>query len=164
MKTIINLIFSISILLSFSIEAATISGKVVSVADGDTITVLDDSNTQHKIRLAGIDAPEKKQPFGNVSKQSLSELVYGKQVSVDYNKQDRYGRTVGKVIIDGIDVNLEQVKRGLAWFYKKYQNEQPLKDRLDYLQAQEDAEKTKVGLWVDSDPIAPWDFRRAKKE
>lgn len=164
MKSIIKLILSISILLSFSIEAATISGKVVGVADGDTITVLDDSNTQHKIRLAGIDAPEKKQPFGNVSKQSLSDLVYGKQVSVDYNKQDKYGRTVGKVLIDGTDVNLEQVKRGLAWFYKKYQNEQTLKDRLDYLHAQEAAEKTKIGLWVDSNPIAPWDFRRAKKE
>lgn len=164
MKSIIKLILYVSILHSFSIEATTISGKVVGVADGDTITVLDDSNTQHKIRLAGIDAPEKKQPFGNVSKQSLSDLVYGKQVSVDYNKQDRYGRTVGKVIIDGTDVNLEQVKRGLAWFYKKYQNEQPLKDRLDYLHAQEAAEKTKVGLWVDPKPIAPWDFRRAKKE
>jgi endonuclease YncB( thermonuclease family) len=164
MKIIIKLILTISFFLSFALEAATISGKVVGVADGDTITVLDNSNTQYKIRLAGIDAPEKKQPFGNVSKQSLSDLVYGKQVSVDYNKQDRYGRTVGKVIIDGVDVNLEQVKRGLAWFYKKYQNEQPLEDRLDYLHAQESAEKTKVGLWIDSEPIAPWDFRKAKKE
>lgn len=164
MKTIIKLILSISFLLSLSTQAATLSGKVVGVADGDTITVLDDSNTQYKIRLAGIDAPEKKQPFGNVSKKSLSDLVYGKQVNVDYNKQDRYGRTVGKVIIDGTDVNLEQVKRGLAWFYKKYQNEQPLKDRLDYLHAQEDAEKAKVGLWIDPEPTAPWDFRKAKKE
>ena len=163
MKTIIKLILSLSFFLSFALEAATISGRVVGVADGDTITVLDNSNTQYKIRLAGIDAPEKKQPFGNVSKKSLSDLVYGKQVSVDYNKQDRYGRTVGKVIVDGTDVNLEQVKRGLAWFYKKYQNEQPLEDRLDYLHAQESAEKTKEGLWVDSEPIAPWDFRKAKK-
>ena len=164
MKTIIKLILSISFLLSLSTQAGTLSGKVVGVADGDTITVLDDSNTEYKIRLAGIDAPEKKQPFGNVSKKSLSDLVYGKQVNVDYNKQDRYGRTVGKVIIDGTDVNLEQVKRGLAWFYKKYQNEQPLKDRLDYLHAQEDAEKAKVGLWIDPEPTAPWDFRKAKKE
>jgi endonuclease YncB( thermonuclease family) len=163
MKTIIKLIFSISILLTFSIEAATLSGKVVGITDGDTITVLDDSNTQYSIRLAGIDAPEKSQPFGDVSKQSLSDLVYGKQVSVDCSKQELYGRTLGKVIIDGIDVNLEQVKRGLAWFYKKYQNEQPLKDRLDYLHAQEDAEKSRIGLWVDSNPVAPWDFRKAKK-
>lgn len=162
MKTIIKLILSISIFLSISLEAATLSGRVVGVADGDTITILDNSNKQYKIRLAGIDAPEKKQPFGNVSKKSLSDLVYGKQVNVDYDKQDRYGRTVGKVFIDGTDANLEQVKRGLAWFYKKYQNEQPLKDRLDYLHAQEDAEKVKAGLWVDPEPIAPWDFRRAK--
>ena len=91
-------------------------------------------------------------------------MVYGKQVSVDYIKQDRYGRTVGKVIIDGVDANLEQVKRGLAWFYKKYQNEQPLEDRLDYLHAQEAAEQSKVGLWIEPTPTAPWDFRKSKKQ
>ena len=91
-------------------------------------------------------------------------MVYGKQVSVDYNKQDRYGRTVGKVIIDGVDANLEQVKRGLAWFYKKYQNEQPLEDRLDYLHAQEAAEQSKVGLWKEQAPVPPWDFRKSKKQ
>ena len=90
-------------------------------------------------------------------------MVYGKQVAVDYNKQDRYGRTVGKVIVDGVDANLEQVKRGLAWFYKKYQNEQPLQDRLDYLHAQEAAEVSKVGLWAEQTPTPPWDFRKSKK-
>lgn len=149
--------------LSSAAHALTLEGRVVGVADGDTITVLDNTNTQYKIRLAGIDAPEKKQPFGNVSKKSLSDMVYDKQVSVEYNKQDRYGRTVGKVIVDGVDVNLEQVKRGLAWFYKKYQNEQPLQDRLDYLHAQESAEKSKVGLWVEPTAIPPWDFRKSRK-
>ena len=91
-------------------------------------------------------------------------MVYSKQVSVDYNKQDRYGRTVGKVIIDGVDANLEQVKRGLAWFYKKYQNEQPFEDRLDYLHAQEAAEQSKVGLWKEQAPVPPWDFRKSKKQ
>ena len=81
-----------------------------------------------------------------------------------FNKQDRYGRTVGKVNVDGVDANLEQVKRGLAWFYKKYQNEQPLEDRLDYLHAQEAAEQSKVGLWVEQTPIPPWDFRKSKKQ
>lgn len=147
-----------------ALQAATLSGRVVAIADGDTITILDSSNTQHKVRLAGIDAPEKKQAFGNVSKKSLSDMVYGKQVSVDYNKQDRYGRTVGKVNVDGVDANLEQVKRGLAWFYKKYQNEQPIEDRLDYLHAQEAAEHSKVGLWVEPTPIPPWDFRKSKKQ
>ena len=125
--------------------------------------MLDNKNKQYKIRLAGIDAPEKKQPFGNVSKKSLSDLVYGKQISVDYDKQDRYGRTVGKVIVQGIDANLQQVKRGFAWFYKKYQNEMVLEDRLDYLHAQQAAEQSKVGLWVDQSPIPPWDFRKSKK-
>ena len=163
MKKIKNIILVAMILLTSVANAALIEGRVVGVADGDTLTVLDSSNNQHKIRLAGIDAPEKKQPFGNVSKKSLSDLVYGKQVIVDYNKQDRYGRTVGKVLIDGVDTNLEQVKRGLAWFYKKYQNEQPLQDRLDYLHAQETAEKSKVGLWIEPTPIPPWDFRKQKK-
>ena len=147
-------------LSSAAAQAALLEGRVVGVADGDTITILDNTNTQFKIRLAGIDAPEKKQPFGNVSKKSLSDLVYGKQVTIDWNKQDRYGRMVGKVLIDGVDANLEQVKRGFAWFYKKYQNEQPLQDRLDYLHAQEAAESSKVGLWIDKEPIAPWDFRK----
>lgn len=151
------------ILSSAAAQAALLEGRVVGVADGDTITILDNSNTQYKIRLAGIDAPEKKQPFGNVSKKSLSDLVYGKQVTIDWNKQDRYGRTVGKVLVDGVDANLEQVKHGQAWFYKKYQNEQPLQDRLDNLHAQETAATSKIGLWVDNEPIAPWDFRRKIK-
>lgn len=102
--------------------AATLEGRVVGIADGDTITIVDTTNTQHKIRLAGIDAPEKRQPFGNVSKQSLSDLVFGKQVVVDYQKLDRYDRVVGKVFVDGVNVNLEQVKRGLAWYFKKYKS------------------------------------------
>lgn len=146
-----------------SVQAETLEGRVVGVADGDTITILDNNNTQYKIRLAGIDAPEKKQPFGNVSKKSLSDLVYGKQVTIDWNKQDRYGRTVGKVLVDGVDANLEQVKHGQAWFYKKYQNEQPLQDRLDYLHAQEAAVNSRTGLWVDKEPIAPWDFRKSRR-
>lgn len=150
--------------LTFNIAyAATITGRVVAVADGDTITVLDNTNTQHKIRLAGIDAPEKKQAFGNVSKKSLSDLVYGKQVDVDWQKQDRYGRTVGKVIINGVDANLEQIKRGMAWFYSKYQNELVMDDRLNYLHAHESAQAGKVGLWVDKEPMAPWGFRKAQR-
>lgn len=147
-------------MLSSLSQAAILEGRVVGVADGDTITILDNTNTQYKIRLAGIDAPEKKQPFGNVSKKALSDMVYGKQVTVDYNKQDRYGRTVGKVLVDGVDANLEQVKRGQAWFYKNYQNEQPLEDQLNYLHAQESAERSTVGLWIDIAPIPPWNFRK----
>ena len=156
----------LALTLTFSIQvvnADTITGKVVGVADGDTITVLDQNNTQFKIRLAGIDAPEKKQAFGNVAKKSLSDLVFDKQVTVDWKKQDRYGRTVGKVLIDGRDINLKQIKLGMAWYYKKYQNELVLDDRLAYLHAQEAAENGKTGLWIDYEPIAPWDFRKKRK-
>lgn len=158
-------ILTVIIVLAFTINlayAATLSGRVVGVADGDTITVLDVTNTQFKIRLSGIDAPEKKQAFGQVSKKSLSDMVYGKQVNVEYEKQDRYGRTVGKVLVNGVDANLEQVKQGLAWFYRKYQNEMVLDDRLTYLHAEEAAHAAKAGLWLDADPVAPWDFRRNK--
>jgi endonuclease YncB( thermonuclease family) len=150
-------------LFSNATLAETIVGRVVGVADGDTITVLDSTNTQYKIRLSGIDAPEKKQAFGNVSKKSLSDLIYDKEVHIEWHKQDRYGRIVGKVSINGLDANLEQIKRGLSWFYKKYQNELVLDDRLAYLHAQESAEAKKIGLWVDKEPIAPWDFRKQRK-
>ena len=159
-----NNIFLI-LILSFTsyLQAATLVGQVVGVTDGDTITVLDAAKTQYKIRLSGIDAPEKRQAFGQASKKSLSYLVYEKVVSVNYEKEDRYERIVGKVIVSGLDANLEQVKRGMAWFYKKYQNEMVLDDRLDYLHAQEKAETNKVGLWMDDEVIAPWDFRKRGK-
>lgn len=161
--TIKQILLSALLFLSaLSISAETISGRVVGVADGDTITVLDSTNTQYKIRLAGIDAPEKKQPFGNVSKKSLSDLVYDKQVYVYWKKQDRYGRTIGKVIVGGVDANLQQIKRGMAWFYKKYQNELTMDDRLAYLHAHQDAESNKAGLWIDIESVAPWDFRKHK--
>lgn len=140
--------------------AEMIIGRVVLVSDGDTITVLDNLNTQHKIRLAGIDAPEKTQAFGNVSKRSLSELVYGKQVDVEWSKKDRYGRTLGRVIIGTLDVNLEQIRRGMAWFYIKYQNEQTAQDRLDYAGAQDYAQQAGLGLWSNYNPTPPWDYRK----
>lgn len=143
--------------------AEVLIGRVVGVTDGDTITVLDDTNNQYKIRLAGIDAPEKKQAFGNASKKSLSDMVYGKRVDVDWHKQDQYGRIVGKVLINGIDANLEQVNRGMAWFYRKYQNELVLNDRLAYLHAEEYAQKNSIGLWFDAEVMAPWAFRAEKR-
>ena len=144
--------------------ADTLQGRVVGVADGDTVTVLDNSNTQWKIRLMGIDAPEKKQAFGNRSKESLSALVFNKQVTVEYSKKDRYGRTIGKIIVNGIDANLEQVKAGMAWHYKKYQNEQSLEDRAKYAQAEDQAKMLKRGLWLDAHPIPPWEWRKLQKE
>jgi len=98
---IFQCIAALVLFLAGNLNASTLQGKVVHVADGDTITVLDATNTQHKIRLQGIDAPEKAQAFGQKSKQSLHRLVHSKQVSVEYQKKDKYGRTVGKVVING---------------------------------------------------------------
>lgn len=143
-----------------NLHAATLVGHVVGVTDGDTITVLDATQTQYKIRLSGIDAVEKSQDFGQVSKKSLSNLIYNKVVTIEYQKQDRYGRILGKVKINNVDVNLEQISLGMAWFYRKYQNELSQQDRLDYLHAEENAIKNRIGLWVDENPIPPWTYRK----
>jgi endonuclease YncB( thermonuclease family) len=156
MKSILAALFAC---LAFSVSADTITGKVVAVADGDTVTVLDAGKVEHKIRLAGIDAPEKAQAFGNRSKEHLSGLVFGKTVTVDWNKKDVYGRTVGKVLVAGSDANLAQVQAGMAWHYKKYQNEQGPSDRANYAQAEDNARAGRVGLWADTNPIPPSDFR-----
>lgn len=154
----------LSFLLIFSVFTASaskiIQGKVVSVADGDTITVLDAEKTQHKIRLQGIDAPEKAQAFGAKSKQALYELVHGKTVQVSFEKSDKYGRILGKVLLDGQDICHQQIKAGLAWHYKKYQNQQPLVDREAYSASETAAKNEKLGLWSDPRPVAPWDFRK----
>lgn len=163
MRLVRTAIFIVLLIFAEFTFAEILSGRVVGVIDGDTITVLDSTNTEHKIRLIGIDAPEKKQPFGKSSKKMLSNWVFGKTVNVDWDKRDRYGRLVGKVIIDGIDVNLEQVKDGLAWFFRKYQNELSPEDRLTYLHAEENAKENRLGLWVYPDPVPPWDFRKSKK-
>lgn len=143
--------------------ADTLRGRVVGVADGDTVTVLDNTNTQWKIRLMGIDAPEKKMPFGQKSKENISALVFNKQVAVEFNKRDKYGRTVGKIMVDGTDANLEQVKAGMAWHYKQYEREQSVEDRSKYAQAEEQARAAKRGLWIDTDPTPPWDWRKQQK-
>lgn len=144
-------------------NAETITGRVVSVADGDTITVLDGDKVQHKIRLAGIDTPEKKQAFGNRSKESLSAMTFDKSVDVETGKRDRYGRQIGKVLVNGQDVNLVQVERGMAWFYRQYQREQSSNDQKLYEAAEDAARADKRGLWRDVEPVAPWDFRHARQ-
>lgn len=141
-------------------QAVTITGRVVAVADGDTVTLVDGNNTQHKIRLAGIDAPEKKQGFGQRSKQSLSDLVFDKQVKVETNKTDKYRREVGKILLPtGQDVNLAQITRGFAWHYKQYEREQSESDRKLYDFSEKEARSARRGLWADADPQPPWDFR-----
>lgn len=158
-----KLIALIWLCIAMSLNAATLQGKVVSVADGDTVTVLDATNTQHKIRLQGIDAPERAQAFGNKSKQSLHELVHGKQVTVDSQKKDKYGRVVGKILLNNTDVCLEQLKRGMAWHYKQYANEQTKEDRETYSLAEQQAKTEFKGLWKDKQPVPPWEFRKQNK-
>lgn len=151
-------------LLASASHADTLTGRVVGISDGDTLTLLDATNTQHKIRLSGIDSPEKSQPFGQVCKQNLSDLAYGRVVAVETSKLDRYGRAIGKVLVSGQDVNLEQVLRGCGWHYKKYQNEQRLDDRLSYDRAEASARAGRVGLWADVEPLPPWDWRKARRK
>jgi endonuclease YncB( thermonuclease family) len=146
--------------LSNIVNAKTIEGLVVGVADGDTITVLDQQKNTYKIRLQGIDAPEKKQAFGEKSKQSLHDLVHGKQVRIEYDKEDKYGRIVGKITLDDLDICLQQLMLGMAWHYKKYQNEQSVADRVVYNDAELKSKSLKLGLWADETPTPPWEFRK----
>lgn len=157
------LLLAAAAISSAVVFAETVTGRVVAVADGDTVTVLDSTNTHWKIRLSGIDAPEKKMPFGQRSKQSLSDKVFNKVVTVEYSKRDKYGRTVGKVLVDGVDANLEQIKAGLAWHYKKYEKEQAIEDRLTYAEEEEKARAAKKGLWADANPVPPWDWRKQQR-
>ena len=161
--TRILLAAAILIAVPLSVSADTLYGRVVGVADGDTVTVLDSDQRQHKIRLMGIDAPEKKQAYGSRSKQSLSDLVFDRQVQVEYTKQDKYGRTVGKIMVNGVDANLGQIKAGMAWHYKQYQKEQSPADRAAYANAESKALTDKRGLWQDAAPTPPWDWRRQQK-
>lgn len=131
------------------------SGKITAIKDGDTFKVLY-NKSEKTIRLAHIDCPEKKQAFGTQAKLFASDICFGKIVTIKTNgKADRYGRIIGEVILkDGTNVNKELVKKGLAWHYKKYSNDN------DYAQLEAKSRKNKTGLWKDKEPIAPWDWRK----
>ena len=140
-------------------SAGDLHGRVVRVVDGDTVVVLDEQRAQHKVRLAGIDAPERGQAFGTRAKQRLSALVGGQTVTVHWHKEDRYGRIVGKLIVDGQDADLEMVRSGFAWWFRKYADEQSAEDRRRYEAAEAAARGERLGLWTDPEPMAPWDWR-----
>ena len=131
------------------------TGKVVSVHDGDTITVLE-GTTQIKVRLAEIDAPELKQAFGQRAKSALASRVFARDVRVECAGKDRYGRVLGTVFLGAESVNLWLVRNGWAWRYDKYSKSDILK------QAQDEAKKERKGLWADSSPVAPWEWRGKK--
>ena len=143
--------------------AAELDGTIVGVADGDTVTLLDASRTQYRIRLDGIDAPERTQPHGQRARQSLAALAHGRDARADCPKVDRYGRLVCRVMVDDVDVGLEQIRRGYAWHYVKYAHEQRAAEREKYARAEIDARSASAGLWSFSDPVPPWDYRRAPR-
>ncbi len=145
------------LLITFPAPAETVhQGKVVKIADGDTLTILVDKQ-QFKILLSDIYTPERKQPFGTRAKQALSELAFGKQARVVEVAVDRYGRIVGRVYVGDIDVNRELVAQGFAGVYRKYSNDAEL------LELEAEAKRQKLGLWADSHPIPPWDWRRGER-
>jgi len=149
--------------LSFTATAEMLSGRVVAVSDGDTLTLLDLTHQQHKIRLAGIDAPEKAQDFGQKSKSSLSAMVFGQNATADCRKQDRYQREVCVVSVGRNDVGLEQVRLGMAWWYQQYAKEQTPQERVDYEQAEFMAKIHRTGLWNSKNPTPPWEWRRGRR-
>ncbi len=153
----------LTLLSSPQVLADTLVGTVVRILDGDTVEVLDTYKDLHRIRLAGIDAPESGQPFGAVAKRAVSSLVGGETVTVDWHKRDRYGRMVGTLMLDGADVNLALVRAGYAWWYREYAGEQSPSDRRLYEAAEKAARRKGVGLWSDPRPIAPWDWRGGGK-
>jgi endonuclease YncB( thermonuclease family) len=136
------------------------TGKVVGVADGDTITVLRDGRDQVKIRLYGIDAPESGQPFGKASKHNLSSMVYRQSVQVEVMDTDRYGRTVARIIVEGKDVNAAQLRSGYAWLYRQYCKSWACGE---WLRLETDARSSQIGLWADKEPVPTWQWRRDKK-
>ncbi len=155
-KVLVGLLIVAALGLPAGADAKNVSGSywVVGVSDGDTLTALSASRQRLKCRLYGIDAPEKKQAFGQASKLSLSALSYGRSANIDIVGRDRYGRAICKIAVAGVDINKEQIARGMAWMYRRY-----AKDRT-YSDAEQKAQSRRVGIWRDTEPVPPWDFRR----
>ena len=158
------------IIILFSISTYTygdFNAQVVRIVDGDTIQVIDSNGIKFKIRLLGIDTPELKQRFGYESSLSLKKIIDEKSVIIiskpEKNKPytlGRYKRIIGKIILNGKDINLEMVQKGMAWHYKKYIKSQNVEDRQSYNNAEQDARLNKIGLWSDVNPVAPWEWRK----
>lgn len=142
-----------------TLPEGTHKGKVVGITDGDTLTLLV-NNIPYKIRLAEIDTPEKRQPYGTQSKKLLSELAFGKEAIVDVQTSDRYGRSVARIYVGDVDVNAELVKQGAAWVYRKYAKD----ERLYELEKQ--AKEAKLGLWglPETERIPPWEHRKLRSD
>lgn len=149
------------ILIIFFLPAVAISqltGRVVGITDGDTFTLLDSNKNQIKIRLHGIDCPEKSQPFSNNCKKYLTELIYLKQVSIQTSGTDRYGRKLGIVMLGKLVINEKMLSAGMAWHFKQYDS------RKEWARLEEKARAQRVGLWADEDPVPPWKWRKTKRK
>ena len=156
--------------------ADVLEGRIVRIVDGDTLIVLDVHNTQHRVRLAGIDTPERGQPFGNRAKQNLSRLTGGQEAEVEWNKKDRWGRLIGTVWVRSpdtkcqdnecpktLDAGMAQLTQGFAWQFKRYAHEQPEEQRERYAFAEHEARAKRVGVWSDPDSIPPWEWRKKRR-
>lgn len=157
MKSIIILLFALFTNCTVHSQTQipkTFQAKVVGIKDGDTFKVLY-NNSEITIRLNHIDCPEKNQPFGKKAKWKASDLCFGKIVKIVSNgKKDRYKRLIAEVYFNNININKELVKNGLAWHFKKYSSD------VEYAKLERQARKSKVGLWQEKNPIAPWDWRK----
>lgn len=156
MRKCLQIVFYILLFCTYA-NSLELIGKVIKVSDGDTITLLTDDKVSHKVRLNDIDAPEKKQPFGSKSRDNLASYIAGEIVTVRYKSKDRYGRVLGTIYFDNLDINLQQIKNGYAWVYKQYSKNQT------YYKEEQKARDLKKGLWIEKEPIAPWEFRKQKK-
>ena len=147
-------------LLTTYIHAATHTGKVIAITDGDTIKILTSDKRQIKVRLANIDTPEKRQPYGKKAKQILSYKIYGKQVKVEKITTDRYKRMIGKVYLGDRYINAEMVADGYAWVYRKY-NKDP-----HMLELERQAQENGMGLWAlqEDQRLAPWEWRKQRRK
>ncbi|WP_278412719.1 thermonuclease family protein [Stutzerimonas kunmingensis] len=158
-RTKAALLLLATLVLAGSAWAEVITGQVVAIADGDTLTLLTPAKQQIKIRLAEIDTPESRQPYGQKAKQALAALTFRKQVNADVESVDRYGRSIARISVNGVDVNRALVESGAAWVYRAYNRDKSL------LQAEAEARAAKRGLWAlpESERVAPWDWRRGTK-
>jgi len=165
MNDIRSLLISLVLFASATIGAAPLTpGLIVAISDGDTITLLTQDKQQLKIRLVGIDTPEKKQAYGSKAREHLASRIFKQDVEVDLRKKDQYGRHLGVIYLSGVDINQLMIQDGYAWFYKHYAKEQPKEEALRYAKAEQDARAKQKGLWADPNPVPPWDFRKETKE
>jgi endonuclease YncB( thermonuclease family) len=148
----------------FSASAWTVVGEVIRVSDGDTVTLLDREQRPHKIRLAGIDAPERGQAWGKAAGRALRLALLRRTASADCDTVDRYGREVCRLKLDQQDVCLAMLNAGLAWHYVAYIRDQPRDEAQRYAAAERDARQARRGLWAERDPTPPWEWRRARTE